>query len=111
MLVIIGRGWLSVRGDAGKRKLDDPNDFVRPITPLEEAAAKGNADAMVKLGMLYVTGKGVAQDYAKAHEWYEKAADMGNADAMVKLGWLYENGRGVALDYAQAHEWYEKAAG
>ena len=55
-------------------------------------------------------GYGVAQDYAKAREWYEKAAAKGDASAMVNLGLLYENGHGVAQDYAKAREWYEKAA-
>jgi len=35
LLVIIGKGWLSATDSAGKRRLDDPNDFVR----LETAAA------------------------------------------------------------------------
>ena len=52
----------------------------------------------------------MAQDYAKAREWYEKAADKGDASAMVNLGVLYANGHGVAQDYAKAREWYEKAA-
>ena len=52
----------------------------------------------------------MAQDYAKAREWYEKAADKGDADAMADLGVLYANGQGVAQDYAKAREWYEKAA-
>ena len=34
---------------------------------------------MVNLGVLYDNGQGVAQDYAKAREWYEKAADKGDA--------------------------------
>jgi tetratricopeptide (TPR) repeat protein len=52
----------------------------------------------------------VAQDYAKAREWYEKAAANGNATAMLNLGQLYEEGWGVAQDYGKAREWYEKAA-
>jgi TPR repeat protein len=52
----------------------------------------------------------VAQDYAKAREWFEKAADKGDAGAMNSLGWLYQNGYGVARDYVKAREWYEKAA-
>ena len=54
-------------------------------------------------------GQGVAQDYAKAREWYEKAAAKGDAIAMFNLGLLYENGQGVAQDYAKAREWYEKS--
>ena len=34
---------------------------------------------MRDLGLLYANGQGVAQDYAKAREWYEKAADEGDA--------------------------------
>ena len=33
----------------------------------------------------YSNGFGVAQDYAKAREWYEKAADKGDASAMTNL--------------------------
>jgi hypothetical protein len=34
---------------------------------------------MFNLGLLYDEGHGVAQDYAKAREWYEKAADIARA--------------------------------
>ena len=62
------------------------------------------------VGTLYIQGLGVAQDYAKAREWFEKAAGKGYANAMTRLGWLYANGEGVAQDYAKAREWFEKAA-
>jgi TPR repeat protein len=65
---------------------------------------------MYKLGNLYDDGHGVAQDSAKAREWYEKAADKGSVEAMFTLGLHYDYGYGVAQDYAKAHEWYEKAA-
>jgi uncharacterized protein len=65
---------------------------------------------MTSLGWLYRNGKGVAQDYAKAREWYEKAASKGDAISMTSLGWLYEHGQGVVQDHAQAREWYEKAS-
>jgi TPR repeat protein len=60
---------------------------------------------MTRLGVLYGNGHGVAQDYAKAREWYEKAAARGEATAMTNLGVLYDNGAGVAQDYAKAREW------
>jgi TPR repeat protein len=65
---------------------------------------------MNNLGRLYAAGLGVAQDYAKAREWWEKAADKGAANAMYNLGLFYENGKGVTQDYAKAREWFEKAA-
>jgi len=65
---------------------------------------------MFNLGLLYANGDGVAQDYAKAREWYEKAAANDDASAMFNLGLLYANGDGVAQDYAKARKWYEKAA-
>ena len=55
---------------------------------------------MFNLGLLYDEGHGVAQDYAKAREWYEKAADKGDTTAMKNLGWLYANAQRVARDYS-----------
>ena len=54
--------------------------------------------------------QGVAQDYAKAHEWFEKASANGEATAMRHLGELYRDGHGVAQDDTKARQWYEKAA-
>ena len=85
-------------------------DYAKAREWYEKAAAKGDANAMSNLGVLYDNGQGVAQDYAKAREWYEKAAAKGDANAMNNLGLLYNNGHGVAQDYAKAREWYEKAA-
>jgi hypothetical protein len=72
--------------------------------------APKDVSAMYSQGTRYYYGQGVAQDYAKAREWYEKAADQGNVDAMFNLGFLFANGQGVAQDYSKAREWYEKAA-
>jgi len=78
----------------------------------QTGADRGDANSMQNLGTLYARGYGMAQDYAKAREWYEKAADRSNDEvAMLYLGHLYHNGGwGVAQDYAKAREWYEKAA-
>ena len=77
---------------------------------LQAGAEHGDSSSMANLGGAYHLGLGVAQDYAKAREWYEKAAAKGDASAMFNLGSLYKNGHGVAQDYAKAREWYEKAA-
>jgi TPR repeat protein len=70
----------------------------------QTGAIHGDATSMTLLGTFYRDGYVgvVAQDYAKAREWFKKAADKGNASAMVNLGWLYQNGLGVARDYGRA---------
>jgi TPR repeat protein len=64
----------------------------------QTGALHGNTNSMVNLGVAYKNGWSVAQDYAKAREWYEKAAEEGDASAMRELGKLL----GVAQDHAKA---------
>jgi Sel1 repeat len=85
-------------------------DYAKAREWSQKAAEKGDATAMLWLGLLYRDGHGVAQDYVKAREWYEKAAEKGDPSAMQSLGLAYHQGQGVAQDYAKAREWYEKAA-
>jgi TPR repeat protein len=81
------------------------------VHQLQAAAAKGDTDAMVKLGCSYSLGSGVVKDRAKAALWFSKAADAGNTSGMVHLGMLHENiGFGVPHDESQAAAWYRKAA-
>ena len=93
--------------------VQDRMDFKtkQEVFALVTAEARyGDAPAMQLLGWAYDVGFGVAQDYAKAREWFEKAADKGDARAMHNLGVIYADGHGVAQDYAKAREWFEKAA-
>jgi hypothetical protein len=56
----------------------------------QEGADHGDAFTMRNLGISYYSGFGVAQDYAKAREWWKKAADKGEPSAMALLGRLYD---------------------
>ncbi|MGC1781146.1 MAG: trypsin-like peptidase domain-containing protein [Acidobacteriaceae bacterium] len=69
-----------------------------------------NGDEQFSIGMLYVRGQGVPQDYAEAAKWIQQAADKGHAEAQATLGGLFELGKGEPQDYAQAALWYRKAA-
>jgi tetratricopeptide (TPR) repeat protein len=91
------------------RPQPSPSPTSRPAPPV----APLDASAMNSEGKRYLFGEGVAQDFAKAREWYQQAADIGNAEAMFYLGIIYQVGnqdQGVPQDYAKAREWYEKAA-
>lgn len=80
------------------------------LEKLETQAAQGDAEAQVSLGLMYLIGKGVNQDYRMARQWYEKAAAQGHTSAQVYLGNMYHHGQGVPQDYAVARGWYEQAA-
>jgi TPR repeat protein len=60
-----------------------------------KSADKGDEIALCNLGFMYVSGKGVKQDYKKAIELYTKSADQGYAPALFNIGSMYENGKGV----------------
>jgi clan AA aspartic protease (TIGR02281 family) len=59
---------------------------------------------------MYFDGRGVAQDYAAAVNWYRNAADQGDAAAQYSLGLMYFNGQGVHQDYISMHMWFNLAA-
>ena len=59
---------------------------------------------------MYAQGQGVAQNDAKAFEWFLKAAEQGFVDAQNNLGLMYLNGRGITQSDAKAFEWLLKAA-
>jgi TPR repeat protein len=76
--------------------------------PVSAAADDGSAD--VALGVKYLNGDGVTQDYAKALHYFQLAAALGNADGENDLGVLYDKGLGVTLDYPTALHWFTLAA-
>ena len=65
-------------------------------------ANRGDAKAMLELGMMYVRGRGVCKNEVTALEWFKKAADNGNEDAHVNLAHLYAGNYGVKLDIEKA---------
>jgi uncharacterized protein len=80
------------------------------ISRLKESAERGDAQAQLRLAILYVHGTGVDQDEAQAARWLKAAATQGNAQAQNELGLLYRFGHGVELDKTAAVGWWRKAA-
>jgi TPR repeat protein len=62
------------------------------------------------LGVCYVNGEGVPQNYAEAVKWYRKAAEQGDVYAHFNLGLCYYNGQGVPQNKAVGIKWMKKAA-
>ena len=88
----------------------DSNDATDRVKEFITLGKQGNADAQLKLGLIYYHGEGVATDYGQAFSWYREAAEQGNADAQWRLGVMYYKGEGVTKDYGQAINWFRKGA-
>ncbi len=88
------------------------------IIDFQEAAHKGNVDAMVCMGDRYcycrIDGVTLSSDYkpdpTKGVAWYRKAAAAGSAVAANQLGVVYIAGKGVPENDWQAVQWFRKAA-
>lgn len=80
------------------------------INQLTKAATQGDVTSQIKLGEMYLSGKGVAQDYEMALKWYLEAAEQNNRDAQFQVGEMYYAGAGTIQSYSAAFKYYEKAA-
>ena len=84
--------------------------FKPAFEAAEKGAKQGNPFEQFNLGLMYYKGRGTAQDYTKAVNWWRRAAEQDFAEALNNLGMMYGNGDGVAQDYVQAHMWTNLAA-
>lgn len=79
--------------DAFKAAAD--GNHQRSIEIFEGFAERGDSDAMIQLGMVYQTGRGVEPDYTKAMDWFMQAMKKSNQEAPGNIGVLYRDGLGV----------------
>ena len=73
-------------------------------------AEKGDATAMLNLGICYEHGIGVSRNYSKALAWYQKAADNGVAEGYYNVGVCYEIGMGDKADPQKAAAYFLQSA-
>lgn len=89
----------------------EPPDPVSGAAAFREAAELGDPVAQYRLGLLYLSGIGVAADDAKGFRWIEKAAGQNLLTAIETLAALHAEGRGVEADRRVAAAMFERAAG
>lgn len=81
---------------------------------LEEAAATGDPDALVRLGDYYADEALISApegaQYAIALRYYEAARERGSVAATYRIGELFELGRGVPKDEAKAKALFRETA-
>ena len=78
--VLLGSAGMSWSADLQKG-LDAANrgDFATALREWRPLAEQGDASAQNNLGFMYVYGKGVLQDYVRAHMWFNIAASSGGS--------------------------------
>ena len=85
-------------------------DYVGAIKLLMPLAQQGNAVAELDIGLMYYTGRGMAQDRREATKWFLLSAKQGQVGAQVDLGIAYATGDGVQRSPVQAYVWFGAAA-
>ncbi len=72
--------------------------------------SEDNADAMYNIGLLYMKGLGVKQDYKLTKQWFKRAAFYGSADAAYNLGAIYMGQKFGFPSKKDALYWWTEAA-
>jgi TPR repeat protein len=98
-------GFIYQHGKAGIKK-----DYKKALAWYRKSAARGYADAQVKLGSMYENGRGVKKDFETAAEWYTKAAEQKYPSGLYCLGRMFQYGKGVEQDYQLARGLYLRSA-
>ncbi|WP_264030791.1 tetratricopeptide repeat protein [Cellulosimicrobium sp. SH8] len=94
------RGWMRYNGYGFAQ------DATAAVADHEEAARRGNADALFELSVLTATGQGAPVDEARSRAFLEQAADAGHPRALYNLAAEHATGRGRPRDSARALELY-----
>lgn len=85
----------------------DPDKESEGLTWLENAALKGDGEAMYYLGIDFAYMK---NNIPEAVKWLKMGSDIGNADSMIEYAGLLRDGKGVKKDTKAAFSYFLKAA-
>lgn len=95
------------KGQAAYRA-GDYKAALKEFLPLAES---GDARAQGIIGLMYHSGVGVPEDFAKAYTYLSMAAHQGNPFSQYALGLAYRNGEGVPKNDIEASKWIHLSAG
>lgn len=82
---------------------------ILSVTDIRKVFEQEDNQILYNIGLMFLKGKRMQQNYAKAAKWFRRAAEQGNVDAMRQLGEMYRYGEGVPQDDEEAVKWFRKA--
>lgn len=105
-------GVLSGEGEVSSRCLD-----ARALEHFSHAAARGNAEACLKLGEMTAAGRGCDRDERRALDLFVRAFGIADAEgdalvgggAALSIARAYEEGSGCEQSFKRAYTWYRIA--
>ncbi|MBI4005679.1 MAG: sel1 repeat family protein [Gammaproteobacteria bacterium] len=111
LLMLLGMG--SVRADFNDGVVAYlMGDYETAFNTMISMAKTNETDPLPQyyLGIMYLKGQGVEQNYEEAGKWLRKAAENRFPQAQYNLANLYTEGKGVPKDYETAYIWYRVGA-
>ena len=93
---------------AGSRAYAAQN-YVRAAEIFLPLAEQRDARAQTYLGVMYLRGQGVPQNFAVAAYWLHVASAAGLPTAQYFFGLMYDKGQGMAQDFVLAQAWLNLA--
>ena len=72
----------------------------------EKSAFSGNNMASVNIGVAYLKGQGVTQNYIEAMRWFKAAAVKGELHSKHLIGEMYFKGQSVTTNKLTARMWF-----
>lgn len=88
----------------------EAGDYKEALKAFGRSAKEGNHDAQYQIGLMFLEGKGVAENPEDAAYWFRKAAQNGHVASQFEIGYCFANGIGVQHDARIAAEWFWRAA-
>ena len=77
----LGLFTISAQNFAAGLKAYENQDYATALKEWRPLAEQGSAAAEFNLGLLFYDGRGVAQDFTEAAQWFQRSADQGYAKA------------------------------
>jgi hypothetical protein len=75
----------------------------------QQGCDKGSAGSCYKLGEMYYTAKGGAEDQEAAKRFYTRACELGSPQGCSNAGAMWRWGKGGPPDFVQARDFYSRA--
>ena len=89
LMILLCTGLTAASDLESVKRAYEQKDYATAFKGAAALAEKGNADAQVLLGKMYLRGRGVLTDPDTALKWFKAAAAQGNADGEFLVGSMY----------------------